>query len=251
VCQLCESAFTNSNRRHHCRHCGLLVCASCSPHKLPIPKFDVPKPTRVCIECAPVLELHGRRPLGPPDADTTDEAAAVVATHLDQLIDAKREPDAMYTPPSTPPATPPVTPPATPPAPQSAPHATSSVPTPSPGTAPASANPFDEPADGGRDAAASSANNPFGEAPVAVPVQRRPSANPFDSVSLAALADVADAAADDAPNPFDSVSLSAPPGGAGAPAAYNPFDDDGGGHAAADALVDAVARSHGARRGSI
>lgn len=32
TCDLCNSKFSMVNRRHHCRRCGLLVCAKCSGH---------------------------------------------------------------------------------------------------------------------------------------------------------------------------------------------------------------------------
>ena len=55
-CMLCRARFSARSRRvHHCRHCGAAVCAACSPHKLPIPKFDVAKPVRCCRACHAVL----------------------------------------------------------------------------------------------------------------------------------------------------------------------------------------------------
>lgn len=44
-CQLCSHDFSSALRRHHCRHCGRIVCAACSPLKSTIPKFGVTKPT--------------------------------------------------------------------------------------------------------------------------------------------------------------------------------------------------------------
>ena len=80
-CQVCVDPFSASNRRHHCRHCGRIVCATCSEHKLAIPKFGLMKPERVCIECRPILEAYGDRPLGPPSTG----AALLAAQHAVQV----------------------------------------------------------------------------------------------------------------------------------------------------------------------
>mmetsp|Transcript_36511 Transcript_36511/g.35339 ORF Transcript_36511/g.35339 Transcript_36511/m.35339 type:complete len:82 (+) Transcript_36511:713-958(+) len=32
-CTVCNKKFRMIRRRHHCRGCGLLVCANCSPEK--------------------------------------------------------------------------------------------------------------------------------------------------------------------------------------------------------------------------
>ena len=37
VCLSCSSKFTTTNRRHHCRTCGELVCGSCSSKQLSDP----------------------------------------------------------------------------------------------------------------------------------------------------------------------------------------------------------------------
>lgn len=37
-CPICDVQFTFFYRKHHCRRCGRVVCASCSPHRLPIPR---------------------------------------------------------------------------------------------------------------------------------------------------------------------------------------------------------------------
>ena len=50
-CQLCGIGFTLTRRRHHCRVCGRLVCASCSPHRLVIQSIDPKKKVRVCNPC--------------------------------------------------------------------------------------------------------------------------------------------------------------------------------------------------------
>jgi hypothetical protein len=52
-CQLCRSSWSFSNRRHHCRSCGALVCQSCSSRNAIIPDQlkNQPKPVRVCDGC--------------------------------------------------------------------------------------------------------------------------------------------------------------------------------------------------------
>jgi len=49
-CQICKTPFTTKNRRHHCRNCGRLVCAKCSPNKKNIQKWGL-KNVRVCYVC--------------------------------------------------------------------------------------------------------------------------------------------------------------------------------------------------------
>lgn len=43
-CSICGTPFTFLNRRHHCRRCGRLVCATCSPHRITIPRQYIVKP---------------------------------------------------------------------------------------------------------------------------------------------------------------------------------------------------------------
>lgn len=68
--------FTITNRRHHwlvddiflkydclfclfdfSRHCGRVLCKRCSVNELPIMKFNLQKPVRVCQLCNDVLTL--------------------------------------------------------------------------------------------------------------------------------------------------------------------------------------------------
>ena len=51
ACQVCDKAFSLMNRRHHCRGCGVCVCASCSPRRIVLPKVDPNTPLRVCVRC--------------------------------------------------------------------------------------------------------------------------------------------------------------------------------------------------------
>lgn len=54
-CLECQSEFGITNRKHHCRHCGRILCAKCSPREIAITKFKGNKPVRVCSMCYEVL----------------------------------------------------------------------------------------------------------------------------------------------------------------------------------------------------
>ncbi|KAF3934131.1 hypothetical protein ABW20_dc0100407 [Dactylellina cionopaga] len=43
-CPICTTAFSFFYRKHHCRKCGRVVCAPCSPHRIVIPKSFVVYP---------------------------------------------------------------------------------------------------------------------------------------------------------------------------------------------------------------
>jgi len=48
-CRLCEKEFNLSRRKHHCRNCGEIFCASCSDNTMSLPSSA--KPVRVCDTC--------------------------------------------------------------------------------------------------------------------------------------------------------------------------------------------------------
>jgi hypothetical protein len=48
LCQRCCMKFTLFNRRHHCRHCGRLVCDNCSKHRV---AFGGQSNQRICNYC--------------------------------------------------------------------------------------------------------------------------------------------------------------------------------------------------------
>jgi FYVE zinc finger/WW domain len=52
-CSHCNTPFSMSKRRHHCRLCGDVFCDPCSNHRcsIPLPGSEYEKPVRVCDYC--------------------------------------------------------------------------------------------------------------------------------------------------------------------------------------------------------
>eukprot|EP00743_Colponemidia_sp_Colp-15_P005351 GILK01005753.1.p1 GENE.GILK01005753.1~~GILK01005753.1.p1 ORF type:complete len:881 (-),score=93.45 GILK01005753.1:73-2670(-) len=56
-CFVCQSEFSFTFRRHHCRECGQVVCRNCSKNKLPITLSGSTKPKRVCDACFKLRQM--------------------------------------------------------------------------------------------------------------------------------------------------------------------------------------------------
>ncbi|XP_077992008.1 lateral signaling target protein 2 homolog [Glandiceps talaboti] len=50
-CTSCKAPFTVIRRKHHCRNCGMIFCGRCSANSVPLPRYGVMKPVRVCTRC--------------------------------------------------------------------------------------------------------------------------------------------------------------------------------------------------------
>lgn len=57
-CMECKVRFTFSERRHHCRKCGRVVCNTCSSFESAIPNLSIHRPVRVCKQCYAELRQH-------------------------------------------------------------------------------------------------------------------------------------------------------------------------------------------------
>ncbi|XP_015258615.1 PREDICTED: pleckstrin homology domain-containing family F member 1 [Cyprinodon variegatus] len=55
TCMRCSRQFSATQRRHHCRKCGFLVCGRCSKHRAVIGHIHPEKHLRICSVCSSSL----------------------------------------------------------------------------------------------------------------------------------------------------------------------------------------------------
>ncbi|KAL6713915.1 hypothetical protein ACLMJK_008409 [Lecanora helva] len=58
-CPICEITFSFWYRKHHCRKCGRVVCANCSPHRITIPRQFIVHPPEEAASSPTTTENTG------------------------------------------------------------------------------------------------------------------------------------------------------------------------------------------------
>eukprot|EP00164_Ancoracysta_twista_P003301 GFYU01004409.1.p1 GENE.GFYU01004409.1~~GFYU01004409.1.p1 ORF type:complete len:860 (-),score=269.31 GFYU01004409.1:109-2688(-) len=94
-CLVCSRRFTELYRRHHCRHCGSLICGACSSKKLAIENFSNKKKNRVCDSCFNQLNAKSdvRQQIFTPRQPPQHNPEEVAQQNRQQLFDGRPNSD--------------------------------------------------------------------------------------------------------------------------------------------------------------
>ncbi|KAF1327080.1 Lateral signaling target protein 2, partial [Globisporangium splendens] len=87
ACLCCGKSFSIwTRRRHHCRACGELVCAECSPFSSPIPELGYKDPVRMCKDCKPTSSCSATSPTMTLDGSSSESSDGEMGDLEDELV---------------------------------------------------------------------------------------------------------------------------------------------------------------------
>ncbi|CEP08950.1 hypothetical protein [Parasitella parasitica] len=86
VCDRCRTAFTMTNRKHHCRNCGGTFCQQCSAKTMALPKLGINEQVRVCDGCYIKVKLD-KASIKPSASSNTATPQPSTTVHADREND--------------------------------------------------------------------------------------------------------------------------------------------------------------------
>ncbi|KAK2827845.1 hypothetical protein FQN49_007284 [Arthroderma sp. PD_2] len=91
TCPICGVTFTFWFRKHHCRKCGRVVCAACSPHRITIPRQFIVRPPETQRPISTIIQrtaepevinlIDDEEEQQPPPSSQPHSQASIASSH--------------------------------------------------------------------------------------------------------------------------------------------------------------------------